>query len=82
LGRRHTLLLDLGGVMIGGEYDRQEFLAECKKYAKPQDQGVAYLEYLARCYRAFMTKPDRCNNFMWPHLGPLPRHKVGPALLR
>jgi hypothetical protein len=56
---------DLGGVLMGGDYEAQEFLAECKKYYKAQDQGVAYVEYLAKCYRASVTNPDRCDNFMW-----------------
>ena len=62
---RTSFSFDLGGVLIGGEYEAQEFLAVCKKYSKPQDQGTAYVDYLAKCYRASVTNPDRCDNFMW-----------------
>jgi hypothetical protein len=30
-----------------------------------RDQGVAYVEYLAKCYRASIVNPGRCDNFMW-----------------
>ncbi len=58
---------DLGGVLMGDELAGQEFLAEVKFYpiAGASDQGTLYREYLAKCYRAFVTRPDRCNNFMW-----------------
>ena len=26
---------------------------------------MAYVEYLAKCYRALATNPARCDNFMW-----------------
>jgi hypothetical protein len=56
---------DLGGILLGGEFDGQEFLVESKFYTTPGHQGSMYTEYLAKCYRAFVTRPDRCDNFMW-----------------
>ncbi|MEU0391114.1 hypothetical protein [Streptomyces chartreusis] len=56
---------DLGGLLIGGEFEGQEFLVESKFYETPGHQGEMYIEYLAKCYRAFDTRPDRCDNFMW-----------------
>lgn len=56
---------DLGGVLRGGEFHQQEFLAEVKYYSTAGDQSELYSEYLAKCYRAYMTRPDRCDNFMW-----------------
>ncbi|MBO4140070.1 hypothetical protein J5U46_07920 [Micromonospora tulbaghiae] len=60
-----TFSFDLGGVLLGEELHGQEFLAECKKYAKPSDQGTLYVKYLAQCYRAYSERPDRCDNFFW-----------------
>ncbi|MFE3217655.1 hypothetical protein [Streptomyces antimycoticus] len=56
---------DLGGLLIGGQFDGQEFLVESKFYETPGHQGSMYVEYLAKCYRAYKTRPDRCDNFMW-----------------
>ncbi len=56
---------DLGGTLSGGAVDGQEFLAECKMYANASDQGSLYDEYLAKCYCAYLARPDRCDNFIW-----------------
>lgn len=56
---------DLGGLLLGGDKANQEFLAEVKNYADASDQGTLYSEYLAKCYRAYETRPDRCDNFIW-----------------
>ncbi len=56
---------DLGGVLLGGELRSQMFLAESKFYKNAADQGSLYLEYLAKCYRALVVSPERCDNFMW-----------------
>ena len=56
---------DLGGTLIGGELAGQEFLAECKNYENASDQGSHYSAYLAKCYVARSTRPDRGENFMW-----------------
>lgn len=62
---RGSFSYDLGGVLRGGEFHQQEFLAEVKYYSQAGDQPDLYQEYLAKCYRAFDTRPDRCDNFMW-----------------
>ena len=56
---------DIGGILLGGEKENEEFLAEVKNYADASDQGTLYSEYLAKCYRAYVTRPDRCDNFIW-----------------
>lgn len=56
---------DLAGHLIGGELDGQEFFVESKFYDKPHDQAKLYREYLAKCYRAFLHRPERCDHFMW-----------------
>ena len=57
---------DLGGVLMGDELQGEEFLAEVKFYpAGAGDQGTLYRTYLAKCYRAYVTRPERCDNFMW-----------------
>jgi len=60
-----TFSYDLGGLLIGDELDGQEFLAEVKYYKQVGRQAEMYDEYLAKCYRAYELRPDRCNNFMW-----------------
>ncbi len=56
---------DLGGYLLGGDLAGQEFLAECKFYDSPHDQGTEYVKYLAKCYCAYLHRPERCDNFMW-----------------
>ena len=56
---------DIGGLLLGGDKANQEFLAEVKNYQDASDQGTLYDEYLAKCYRAFVQRPDRCDNFFW-----------------
>jgi hypothetical protein len=56
---------DIGGLLLGGEKHDEEFLAEVKNYASGSDQGRLYDEYLAKCYRARKTRPDRSDNFFW-----------------
>ncbi|MEZ7130462.1 hypothetical protein ACBR40_34460 [Nonomuraea sp. AD125B] len=56
---------DLGGIFLGDELDGQEFFAESKNYKNASDQGGHYVKYLAGCYRAYDTRPERCDNFMW-----------------
>ncbi|MEV4824017.1 hypothetical protein [Micromonospora sp. NPDC049274] len=56
---------DMGGVLLGGDLEGQEFLAESKNYASAQDQGTHYLKFVAQCYRAFTLRPERCDNFVW-----------------
>lgn len=56
---------DIGGLLLGGDKNNEEFLGEVKNYVDASDQGSLYTEYLAKCYRAFTTRPDRCDNFIW-----------------
>lgn len=60
-----TFSFDIGGTLLGGEVDGQEFLGECKMYENAFDQNKLYNEYLAKCYVARLRRPDRCDNFMW-----------------
>ncbi len=60
-----TFSYDLGGRLIGEDLEGQEFLAEVKNYKGASDQAELYVEYLAKCYRAYQERPDRCDNFMW-----------------
>lgn len=61
----NTFSFDLGGLLRGGDYHRQEFFAEIKNYSDAHDQGTLYTEYLAKCYRALKLMPARCDHFMW-----------------
>lgn len=57
---------DLGGLLLGDGLNGQMFLAEVKFYLSgASDQGTLYREYLAKCYRAYVSRPERCDNFMW-----------------
>jgi hypothetical protein len=56
---------DLGGILRGGEFENQQFLAECKKLTTSGGQGTKYREYLAKCYVAHMANPAFTDNFMW-----------------
>lgn len=60
-----TYSFDLGGVLLGDELRGQEFLAESKYYKSALDQGGHYQRFLAGCYRAYLLRPDRCDNFLW-----------------
>lgn len=56
---------DLGGVLLGGEFQGHEFVAESKFYNGHHDQGTLYVEFLAKCYRALSLQPARIDHFMW-----------------
>ncbi len=60
-----TFSYDIGGLLLGGDYDGEEFLAECKNYTKARDQNQMYNEYLAKNYLALQSQPSRCDHFMW-----------------
>uniref|UniRef100_UPI0031DEF4F1 hypothetical protein n=1 Tax=Streptomyces hawaiiensis TaxID=67305 RepID=UPI0031DEF4F1 len=64
-GKRTTFSLDLGGLLCGGEFDNDIFMAECKKYSRPGDQGTHYLSYLAKCYVILSQQPQAAEHFMW-----------------
>jgi hypothetical protein len=56
---------DIGGLLLGGEYAGEQFVAECKNYSKARNQGEMYNEYLAKNYIALQSQPSRCDHFMW-----------------
>jgi hypothetical protein len=56
---------DIGGTLRGDDLHGLEFLGESKYYTKARDQGAHYRDYLAKCYRAFLLLPNRCDIFMW-----------------
>ncbi|QDP80475.1 hypothetical protein FOH10_18920 [Nocardia otitidiscaviarum] len=56
---------DLGGLLRGGEVHNQEFFAEVKNYKDASDQPAHYRDFLAKCFRAYSMRPERCDHFMW-----------------
>jgi hypothetical protein len=56
---------DIGGLLLGGTKNSEEFLGEVKYYKAASDQSTLYDEYLAKCYRARKMMPSRCDNFFW-----------------
>jgi hypothetical protein len=64
-GKQTQFSLDLGGLLCGGEFDNDIFMAECKKYSTPGDQGTHYLSYLAKCYVIASNPQCYVDHFMW-----------------
>ena len=60
-----TFSFDVGGVMQGGEYEKQLFVAEVKKYNTPGDQGTLYDDWLAKCYVTRRDHVRLASQFMW-----------------
>ncbi|MTE19653.1 hypothetical protein F0L17_11040 [Streptomyces sp. TRM43335] len=56
---------DIGGILHGGEFSGQMFLAECKKYSAAGDQGTHYQSYLAKCYVTLLHHARLADHFMW-----------------
>lgn len=56
---------DMGGILHGGDYHSQFFLAEIKKYALPQDQGNHFDKFLAQSYVTLRDEPRLADHFMW-----------------
>jgi hypothetical protein len=57
---------DIGGLLHGGEFEGDTFLAECKKYTNHKNnQGAEYRSFLAKCYSTDQRMPDYFNHFMW-----------------
>lgn len=61
---------DLGGRFRDGEFNGQEFLAECKAYKKSADLGTHYRDFLARCYRAIILEHQMADQFFWIAFSP------------
>jgi hypothetical protein len=60
-----TFTFDLGGVFRGEDLDSQSFLAEVKKYKTESDLPTQYRDFLAKCYVAYGSHPERCGHFIW-----------------
>jgi hypothetical protein len=56
---------DIGGTLRGEDLEGKEFFSETKLYRSSSDQGTHYREFLAKCYRAWMELPNRCDVFIW-----------------
>lgn len=61
---------DLGGTFRGESLDNQSFMAEVKAYRKESDLPVHFRDFLAKCYVALETRPDRCDHFLWMSWSP------------
>jgi hypothetical protein len=64
-GSPGTFTFDLGGVFRGDGLHNQSFLAEVKNYKKELDLPTHYRDFVAKCYVAFLSNPDRCGHFLW-----------------
>jgi hypothetical protein len=56
---------DLGGLLCGGDFEMQSFVAECKKYSAASDQGEHYDDWLAKCYIMRRDYYRNADHFMW-----------------
>lgn len=65
-GQRPPFSYDIGGLLLRGDLEGRGFYAEVKNYTTASNnQGVEYVEYLAKCYCAYLDSPRYCDNFMW-----------------
>ena len=55
---------DLGGILHGGDLDKQKFLVECRKYSS-DNQGSAFDKFLAQSYVMQKAYPFMANQIMW-----------------
>jgi hypothetical protein len=56
---------DVGGILLGEEFDGHFFVAECKKYKDDSDQGKHYDDHLAKCYVTRRDFPRSADEFLW-----------------
>jgi len=70
---------DIGGLLRGGDIHGQEFLAEVKKYTGDGNQGTEFRKFLAKCYRAYDLRPERCGGLFLDHLGTIQRYNLGES---
>ncbi|MEQ7125405.1 hypothetical protein ABN034_12890 [Actinopolymorpha sp. B11F2] len=66
---------DIGGQMRGGEFERQLFVAEVKKYRNESNLPTHFRDFLAKCYVALLTKRSRCDHMMWISWAPFQAKK-------
>jgi hypothetical protein len=64
-GAKRQFSFDLGGNFRGDDLDGQSFLAEIKNYRCENDLPTHFRDFLAKCYVALESKPDRCDHFLW-----------------
>jgi len=64
-GNGRAFSFDIGGILRGGEFENQMFVAEAKKYTGAHDQGTQYRAYLAKCYSARQSNRALTDHFMW-----------------
>lgn len=66
-----TFSFDLGGVFTGSgdnvrdSLEGKNFLAEVKFYEQASDQGVLFVDFLAKCYRAKVEDRRHADIFLW-----------------
>jgi hypothetical protein len=64
---------DLGGRFREGDFEGQNFLAECKKYKYDSKLSDHFRDFLAHCYRAVAIEHHMADQFFWisfaPHNG-------------
>lgn len=58
-----TFSFDLGGIMLGGDWNGENFFAEVKNQAT--GVGDDYREFVAKALRAVRSEPARCDHFMY-----------------
>lgn len=63
LGQNYSF--DLGGMLSGGEYEGQFFLAEVKKYSVVGDQPQHWLDFVAKCYVTRRDHAALADQFIW-----------------
>lgn len=55
---------DLGGILAGGEFEQQAFIAECKKYST-KSQGGHYDKFLAQSYVLMQDDSALADHIFW-----------------
>lgn len=56
---------DIGGILSGGKFEKNFFVAESKKYSSASDQGHHYDDWLAKCYVTRLNHAQLADHFMW-----------------
>ena len=56
---------DVGGILSGGEFEKNFFVCESKKYTSASDQGSHYDDWVAKCYVTRRDHSRLADQFMW-----------------
>ncbi|MFF5668244.1 hypothetical protein ACFY7F_36260 [Streptomyces griseofuscus] len=64
-GDEQPYSFDVGGILSGGEFHGQFFVAECKNYAGDSDQGIHFDDWVAKCYLTRREHFRLADHFMW-----------------